>query len=112
MFAFFKAIYKFCTRKSCFFLDCLSLNELAFVANNAADSLQLWCCILCFNFNRTMLNDCVLIRAIAVFTVKRTSSESVHAVDLILSIDSQEFFEMLVVLTLIKFRRALIRLSV
>ena len=60
-----------------------------------------------------MLNDCVIIRTIAVFTVKRTSSESVHTVDLILSIDSHElFFEMQVVLTLIKFRRALIRLSV
>ena len=43
----------------------------------------------------------------------KRSSESVHAVDLILSIDSHElFFEMLVVLTLIKFRRALIRMSV
>ena len=63
------------------------------------------CCILCFNFNRTILNDCVIIRTIAVFTVKRTSSESVHAVDLILSIDSHKlFFEMLLVLTLIKFR--------
>ena len=60
-----------------------------------------------------MLNDYVKIRTIAVFTVKRTSSESVHAVDLILSIDSHDlFFEMLVVLMLIKFRRALIRLSV
>ena len=56
-----------------------------------------------------MLNNCVIMRTIAVFKVKRTSSESVNAVDLILSIDCHKlFFEMLVILTLIKFRRALI----
>ena len=60
-----------------------------------------------------MLNDCIMIRRIAVFTDNHASLESVQTVDLISSIDSHElFFQICVVLMLIKFRRALIRLSV